>query len=126
MERKIVVVAIAAVAALAGGYFVYSTLNRPPYALEVDATKDTTDISGTLYRIRVTNVGTEEITNIVVDMGGSDVQTKDSLKAGQSYYFYPEPETQTTTVRVTADQGIDIVTDYRTPIKVLGLPGAGR
>ncbi|HJY21597.1 MAG TPA: hypothetical protein VJ279_01860, partial [Hanamia sp.] len=31
--------------------------SKVPYALEVDATKDTTDIAGTYYRVRVNNIG---------------------------------------------------------------------
>ncbi len=125
--RVIVALAIAAgIAAAVGGYFAYSYLSRPAHALEVDATRDTTDISGTLYRIRIANVGLERLTNISAELGTGDVQHKDFLEPGQTYYFYPDPDTLSPTIRVTTDEGIEIVTDYRTPTKVLGLPGAGR
>lgn len=125
--RVIVALAISAgIAAAVGGYFAYVSLSRPAYALEVDATRDTTDISGTLYRIRVANVGLERLTNISAELGAGDVQSKDFLEPGQTYYFYPDPDTLSPTIRVTTDEGIEVVTDYRTPTKVLGLPGAGR
>jgi hypothetical protein len=121
-----VVIGIATVAAIIAGYAAYSSLNRPQYALEVDATRDTTDISGTLYRIRVANVGSERLTGISAEMGAGDVQTREFLDPGQTYYFYPNPDTLRPTIRVTANEGIDMTTDYRTPTKALGLPGTGR
>ena len=124
--RKIVTVAIIGAASILAAAFIYPQLSRPPYALEVDATRDTTDISGILYRIRLTNIGTEELTNIVAELGPRDIQKKESLGPGQSYYFYPEPETPEGKIIVTTDEQIHVETDYRTPTKVLGLPGTGR
>lgn len=125
--RVLIALAITAgIAAAVGGYFAYAYLSRPAYALEVDATRDTTDISGTLYRIRVANVGLERLTNISAELGPGDVQGKDFLDPGKTYYFYPNPDTLSPTVRITTDEGIEVVTDYRTPTKVLGLPGGGR
>jgi hypothetical protein len=125
MSRWILVAGIAAAIAIVG-YFAYQQATRPPYALEVDATRDTTDISGIQYRIRVTNVGTQQLTGIIVELGANDVQQWRLLDPGQSYYFYPEPETEVSTVKVWTNEGIQIESDYRSPTKVLGLPGAGR
>ncbi len=124
--RKSVTIAIIGVAAFVAAIFIYPQLTRPPHALEVDATRDTTDISGILYRIRLTNVGTEQLTGIVAELGPKDIQGMDMLRPGQTYFFYPEPETQEATIVVTTNEGIHVETDYRTPTKVLGLPGTGR
>ena len=124
MHRAVLVGGIATAVAVAG-YIAYQQINRPPFALEVDATKDTTDI-GILYRIRTTNVGTQQLTGIIVELGTNDIQEKSFLDPGQSYYFYPDPETQVSTVKVRTNEGIKIESDYRSPTKVLGLPGAGR
>ncbi|HXV46392.1 MAG TPA: hypothetical protein VD736_06940 [Nitrososphaera sp.] len=124
MRRVFLTAGIAAAVAVAG-YFAYQQLNRPAYALEVDAIKDTTDV-GIQYRIRTTNVGTQQLTGITVELGANDIQEKTFLDPGQSYYFYPDPETQVTTVKVRTNEGIAIESDYRSPFKVLGLPGAGR
>jgi hypothetical protein len=51
-------------------YFYNTQINRPTFALEVDPTRDTTDISGVMYRVRLTNVGLNELTGIIVDLGG--------------------------------------------------------
>jgi hypothetical protein len=108
-------------------YYFYTTqINKPKYGLEVDPTKDTTDIAGTQYRIRLTNIGLKQLTGIVVSLGKNDIQNLSSLDSGQSYYFYPKPDTIVSTVRVITNQGIHIQTDYRSPTKVFGLPGSGR
>jgi hypothetical protein len=121
-----VLIGIVAAAIAVAGYVALGNFTRPEYALEVDATRDTTDISGTLYRIRVANVGTERLTGITAELGAGDVQHLEALESGQNFYFYPSPETPPTTIRITANEGIEVMTDYRTPAKTIGLPGAGR
>ncbi|MGI0049020.1 MAG: hypothetical protein ACREAW_05725, partial [Nitrososphaera sp.] len=68
--RRAVLAAGIAVAVAAAGYVAYQEISRPAYALEVDATKDTTDV-GIQYRIRMTNVGTQQLTGIVVELGAN-------------------------------------------------------
>jgi hypothetical protein len=43
--------------------------SKVPYALEVDVTKDTTDIAGTYYRVRINNTGMNPLSNISVYLG---------------------------------------------------------
>lgn len=107
-------------------YIFANQINRPPYALEVDPTRDTTDISGVMYRIRLTNVGLNDLNGLVVNLGGTDVQNLTSLGPGESYFFYPRPNTLVKSVKVSTSEGIVIESDFRSPTKVLGLPGAGR
>jgi hypothetical protein len=124
MHRALLAAAIVTAVAIAS-YFAYQQANRSPYALEIDAIKDITDV-GIQYRIRMTNVGTQQLTGIMVELGTNDVQKKPFLEPGQSYYFYPEPDTNTSTVKVRTNEGIIMESNYRSPTKVLGLPGAGR
>jgi len=124
MHRSILAIGII-IAAVIVGYVTYQEINRPQYALEVDAMKDITDV-GIQYRIRTTNIGTQQLTGIIVELGANDKQQKEFLDPGQSYYFYPEPETLVSTVRVRTNEGIEIESSYRSPTKVLGLPGGGR
>jgi hypothetical protein len=127
MNKHNIYFLIIAVAGILFSFYFYSThLNKSTFALEVDPTKDTTDISGTMYRIRLTNVGLKQLTGIVVDLGKNDIQNLSSLDSGQSYFFYPEPDTVVNTVKVTTQEGIHIQSDFRSPTKVFGLPGAGR
>jgi hypothetical protein len=123
---QIYYVVIVAVATLVALYFYNSQINKPKFGLEVDPTKDTTDISGIMYRIRLTNVGLKQLTGIVVDLGKNDIQDLPYLDPGQSYFFYPKPDTLVNRVKVTTHEGIHIQSDFRSPTKVLGLPGAGR
>ncbi len=125
MHRGIIAVAIAAGCVSIIGYLVYQQVNKLPYALEIDATKDTTDV-GIQYRIRMTNVGTQQLTGIIVELGTNDIQNKSFLEPGQTYFFYPDPETSITSVKVKTNEGIMIESNYRSPTKVLGLPGSGR
>ena len=125
-KRNIYYLTIAVAGILFTFYFYSTHLNKSTFALEVDPTKDTTDIAGTMYRIRLTNVGLKQLTGIVVDLGKNDIQNLSSLDSGQSYFFYPEPDTVVNTVKVTTHEGIRIQSDFRSPTKVLGLPGAGR
>ena len=107
-------------------YFYATQINKPMFGLEVDPTKDTTDISGIQYRIRLTNIGSRQVTGIMVDLGKNDIQNLSFLDSGQSYFFYPKPDTMVNVVKVTANEGIYIQSDFRSPTKVLGLPGTGR
>jgi hypothetical protein len=100
--------------------------SKVPYALEVDATKDTTDIAGTYYRVRVNNIGMYPLTSINVYLGKNDLQHLDSLASGESFFFYPKPDTEIETIKVTTNEGVNVSTDYRTPLKGIGLPGSGR
>src|ERR671930_1497115 len=127
MNRRYIYYSIITVIVALFTYYFYTTqINKPKYGLEVDPTKDTTDIAGTQYRIRLTNIGLKQLTGIVVSLGKNDIQNLSSLDSGQSYYFYPKPDTIVSTVRVITNQGIHIQTDYRSPTKVFGLPGSGR
>ena len=126
MHRGILTIAAIAIVCVGiGGYLAYQQANRSPYALEIDATKDTTDV-GIQYRIRMTNVGSQQLTGIIVELGANDIQNKSILEPGQTYYFYPDPETNISSVKVKTNEGITIESNYRSPAKVIGLPGAGR
>lgn len=127
MNMKYVYYLLIAVSGVLFAFYFYNThINKPKFGLEVDPTKDTTDISGIQYRIRLTNIGSRQVTGIVVDLGKNDIQNLSFLDSGQSYFFYPKPDTMVDTVKVTAKEGIHIQSDFRSPTKVLGLPGTGR
>ena len=107
-------------------FFSLKEQNKKPYSLEIDATKDKTDISGTMYRVKVTNTGTNPLTGLKVNLGKGDIQNLDLLEPGQSFFFYPKPDTNTTIVKVTTTEGIEVESNYRSPMKGIGLPGSGR
>jgi hypothetical protein len=49
-----------------------------------------------------------------------------SLAPGQSFFFYPKPDTELETIKITTKEGVNVSTDYRTPLKGISLPGSGR
>ena len=100
--------------------------NKKPFSLEIDAIKDKTDISGTFYRVKITNSGSNPLTGIEVNLGKGDIQKMEILQPGQSFFFYPKPETNATMVKVTTSEGIEKESSYRSPLKGIGLPGSGR
>jgi hypothetical protein len=111
---------------LVGLFFILKEHDKKPYSLEIDAIKDKTDISGTMYRVKVTNTGANPLTGLKVNLGKGDIQNMNILEAGQSFFFYPKPETNTTIVKVTTSEGIEKESNYRSPLKGIGLPGSGR
>ena len=106
--------------------FLLNEQNRLPYSLEIDAIKDKTDIAGTFYRVKVTNTGMNPLTGLKVILGNDDIQSLEKLNAGESFFFYPKPDTNTTVVKVTTNENISKESDYRSPLKGIGLPGSGR
>ena len=106
--------------------FLLNEQNRLPYSLEIDAIKDKTDIAGTFYRVKVTNTGMNPLTGLKVSLGNNDVQYLKQLNVGESFFFYPKPDTNTTVVKVTTNENISKESDYRSPLKGIGLPGSGR
>jgi hypothetical protein len=49
-------VIIGAIAIILVFYFVNQETNKVPYRLSVDATKDSTDMAGTYYRVRISTL----------------------------------------------------------------------
>lgn len=107
-------------------FFFLNEHNKKPLSLEIDAIKDKTDISGTFYRVKITNSGTNPLTGIEVNLGKGDIQNMEILQPGQSFFFYPKPETNSTIVKVTTSEGVEKESNYRSPLKGIGLPGSGR
>jgi hypothetical protein len=125
-KRYVYYLIISVIGVIFAFYFYATQINKPTFGLEVDPTKDTTDIAGIQYRVRLTNVGMKQLTGIVVELGKNDIQHLSLLDPGQSYYFYPKPDTIVSIVKVKTNEGIRVQSDYRSPTKTLGLPGSGR
>jgi hypothetical protein len=79
-----------------------------------------------MYRVKVTNTGNNPLTRVKVNLGKDDIQSMDLLESGQSFFFYPKPDTNITIVKVTTNEGIEKESNYRSPLKGIGLPGSGR
>ena len=62
-------------------------MNRPMFALELNPTKDTTDISVRNTESDLQMWVKNEVTGILVNLGEDDLQNLSSLKPGQSYFL---------------------------------------
>ncbi len=121
---------IAIVAAIAGGIvaatLIAMLLSQTPtadYSLSVDALKDEQSLF-TNARVVLSNTGRLPLTNIIVDFGGGQREAVAMLDAGDKLTVSPPEGTQLETVTVTADPGISITQEYRSPIKLPGMIGS--
>ena len=92
------------------------------YAISVDPIKDNQYLFSTA-RVMIANTGKLPLTNIVVNYGGK-VDRLISLSPGENAMLSPPQNSRLNSVTVTADHGIIITKDYRTPLKIPGMMGS--
>lgn len=92
------------------------------YAISVDPIKDNQYLFSTA-RVTITNTGKLPLTNIVVNYGGK-VDKLTSLSPGQNAMLSPPENSTLKSVTVTADHGLSVTKDYRTPLKIPGMMGS--
>ena len=121
---------IVALAAIAGGIvaaalimMVASARPTQDYALSVDARKDEQSIF-TDARVVVKNTGRLALTNVLVDYGSEKEPPIPVLQPGESRTLSPPEGVQLESVRVTAEPGVSVVQQYRTPLKLPGMIGS--
>ena len=74
-------------------------------------------------RIIITNVGKEPITHIIV-LYGIKNETIQFINPGEKISLSPPEGSNLNQVRIIADNGINITSGYRTPIKMPGMMGS--
>ena len=92
------------------------------YAMNVDPIKDNQYLFST-GRVMITNTGKLPLTNIVVNYGGK-VDKLTSLSPGENAMLSPPENSTLKSVTVTADHGLSVTKDYRTPLKIPGMMGS--
>jgi hypothetical protein len=92
------------------------------YAMNVDPIKDNQYLFST-GRVMITNTGKLPLTNIVVNYGGK-VDRLTSLSPGENAMLSPPENSTLKSVTVTADHGLSVTKDYRTPLKIPGMMGS--
>jgi hypothetical protein len=93
------------------------------YDLSVDALKDEQSLF-TNARVVLKNTGRLPITNVLVDYGAEKEPPIAVLQPGESQTISPPEGVQLDSVHVTAEPGIEITQQYRTPIKLPGMIGS--
>lgn len=117
---------VAAAAAVILVVFLLSAfpINIKDYAIDVDPIKDSQNLFSTA-RVTVTNTGKLPLTNIVINYGGSGNHAMGklaSLSPGDK--VIPPDDSPLKSVIVTADHGLKIIKDYRSPFKIPGMMGS--
>ena len=95
--------------------FLPLTTTSEKYNISVDPIM-VSDEMGTETHVSIKNIGTDPLTNIVVNYGGTakpDMIPK--LNPGEKISLSPPVGSELKTVKVTTDQGIEITKEYRTP-----------
>lgn len=120
---------LAVVAAIAGGIVAAafialyaSTIPTKDYSLSVDAMKDQQSLF-TNARVVLTNTGKLELTNVVINYGNG-TETVGAIPPGTKVIRSPPDGAPLDSVTVTADNGIKVIQNYRTPIKLPGMIGS--
>ncbi len=117
-------VAIAAgIVGVALAAIVISTIPTKDYDLSVDAMKDQQTLF-TDARVVLKNTGRLPLTNVLVDYGSEKEPAIPVLQPGESRTIPPPEGVQLDSVTVTADPGIKITQQYRTPFKLPGMIGS--
>lgn len=121
---------IAYVIAIAGGIvaaaiiaILASSIPTRDYALDVDALKDQQSLF-VYTRIVLKNVGREPLTNVIVDYGNMQEPPIAVMQPGERRDISPPGNADLNQVTVTADNGIKVVKEYRSPIKLPGMMGS--
>jgi nitrogen fixation-related uncharacterized protein len=93
------------------------------YSLDVDPLKDNQNLFST-SRVMLANVGRTTLTNIVVNYGGNAIERLKFLSPGEKVFLSPPSTSPLKSVTVTADHGISVTKEFRTPIKMPGMMGS--
>ena len=95
------------------------------YALDVDPMKDSQNLF-TTARVTISNSGKLPLTNVIVNYGGNNNtnQKINLLPPGEKVFLSPPENTPLKAITVTTAQGLTVVKEYRTPIKLPGMMGS--
>ena len=104
-------------------FFSVFAASTQDYAINVDPIKDNQYLFNTI-RVAITNTGKLPLTNIVVNYGGNAVDKLTSLLPGEKVLLSPPENSSLKSVTVTADHGLAVTKDYRTPFKTPGMMGS--
>ena len=100
-----------------------TTYNESGYSIMVDPTKEKQSLF-VIARVLVQNTGTQPLTNLTIDYGGSDRDFIGTLNPGKTIILSPPGDNPLQYVIVTADGGIYEFKAYREPVAMPGMMGS--
>jgi len=103
-------------------YIINQYYQRPDYSLVVDAMREDQSLFIN-SRIILTNVGKQPVTNVFIDYGIKN-ETILTINPGEKISLSPPEGSNLNLVKIVADNGINITSGYRTPIKMPGMMGS--
>ncbi|TLX68292.1 MAG: hypothetical protein E6K94_03660 [Thaumarchaeota archaeon] len=103
-------------------YLVIQYYQRPDYSLQVDAMREDQSLFVN-SRIILTNVGKLPVNHVIAYYGIKN-ETIQTINPGEKISLSPPEGSNLNSVRIIADNGINITTGYRTPIKMPGMMGS--
>jgi len=113
---------VAVVAIVLGLILVYAIPTKD-YSLEVDALLDKQSLF-TNARVTLSNAGKLPITNLVIDYGNQKHDFVKKLDPGSKIILSPPEGSDLRSLKISADNGINITKSYREPIKLPGMIGS--
>ena len=125
MRRSILVVIISVIIVSSGALIlVYGFhLLSADYNLEIDPLKDEQNLFSTA-RVTLSNTGKLPLTNVVINYGGQQTESVESITPGQKLLLSPPGNVPLDFVTVTTNEGLNMTKMYRTPIKLPGMMGS--
>jgi hypothetical protein len=128
--KKVLVIASVVGGMIAVSVAVLAFLATNPtqdYALSVDPVL-VKGGGGTETHVTIKNTGKQPVTNVRVDYGGQKQDLIPVINPGQKIILSPPDGSSLIQVNVTADDGINIVQPYRTPVNapLIGNGGFGQ
>ncbi len=93
------------------------------YAMRIDPLIDKQNLF-TTARVSIHNVGSGDLTGVIVNFGGGDTLHIGELEAGQNMIVSPPANNAMEMVVVTANEGLIITKEYREPPKMVGMMGS--
>lgn len=127
MKKAIVAASIGGASVLVAVVVLVFLSPTQDYALSVDPIISKGDF-GTYTHVFIKNTGREPVTNVRVDYGNQKSDTVPVLDPGDRIMLSPPGGSNLEQVKVTADNGIDIVKQYTSPANapMIGNGGFGQ
>ncbi|NOJ29684.1 MAG: hypothetical protein DA328_05895 [Nitrososphaeraceae archaeon] len=120
--RKIILFSIPIIMIAIIFFIINIKTNDDDYALDIDAMVEQQSLF-TITKVIITNIGKLPSTNINIDYGTKN-ETLLILNPGEKVSVSPPEGSDIDVVKITTAEGLEIVKEYRKPIRMPGMMGS--